>query len=338
MTAWVDVVARARGLATHLLPSGELHRLLRQPDLGALGEDLRRAGFPVAEGERDPAALEMAVRRRTAQALRLLARWCGPRSDMLAIIFEDEDRRSLRALVRGAAQGAPREARLAGLVPTPALPERSLAELARQASPAGIATLLTAWGHPYGPPLRIPAAAPYPDLLNLDALINRLFALRALAGARRDARRGELVEYVQQAIDLENTVTAVAITGQKDVVPKDLFLPGGKRIDIGVFETAAGRPDGRDAALILAAAFAGAPFAAVLRAARPATEPWEDALLRARVAALRREVRRHPLGPAMALYFALRLRVETTDLSRAIWGIALGAPPHVLAGALLAAP
>jgi vacuolar-type H+-ATPase subunit C/Vma6 len=162
--------------------------------------------------------------------------------------------------------------------------------------------------------------------------------LRALAGARRDARRGELVEYVQQAIDLENTVTAVAITGQKDVVPKDLFLPGGKRIDIGVFETAAGRPDGRDAALILAAAFAGAPFAAVLRAARPATEPWEDALLRARVAALRREVRRHPLGPAMALYFALRLRVETTDLSRAIWGIALGAPPHVLAGALLAAP
>jgi len=336
VTGWGDVLARARGLATHLLLRRDLDALVRAPDLATLGAELRRAGFPVEEGERAPAALELAVRRRAARALDILSRWCGPRTATVAILFEDEDRRSLRSLLRGVAQGAPQEARLTGLVPTPNLPERLLAELARQPTTAAVAALLTVWENPYGPALRSQAAPAYPDLLRLDLCVNRTFAARALAGARRAGRRGELVAYVQESIDLENVATAVAIAGAADVVPKALFLPGGRRVSIDVFETAVARGDPGAAAERLASAFRGSPFGPALLAARAQPALLEDELLRARIAALRRDARRGPLGPAPLLYFALRLRAESLDLSRTIWGLALGAPRSVLSDALLA--
>ena len=98
-------------------------------------------------------AFALAVRRKAAARMRLLARWAGGRDAVLAVVFEEEDRRSLRALLRGAVQGARAEERLEDLIPTPLLPERALAELARQARPAAIAALLTAWQNPYGPAL-----------------------------------------------------------------------------------------------------------------------------------------------------------------------------------------
>jgi vacuolar-type H+-ATPase subunit C/Vma6 len=331
VTSWGDVLARARGLATHLLQRRELDALVRSSDLATLGDGLRRANFPVAEGERSPAALELAVRRRAARALGVLARWAGRRAATLAIVFEDEDRRSLRALVRGAVQHAPAEIRLSGLVPTPTCSERLLAELSLQATAGAVATLLSAWGNPYGPPLRPLAVVAYPDLLRLDATINRTFAARALAGAASEA---ELLALVRESIDVENVLTAMAIAGTPppDVVPKALFLPGGRRVTIDVFETAVAGGAGR-AAERLAAALAGSGYARAV-AGPPAL--LEDELLRARIAALRHDARLRPLGPAPLLYFALRLRAESIDLGRTIWGLALGAPPAALADALLA--
>lgn len=333
MTDWGDVLARARGLATHLLPRRDLDALVRAPDLATLGAELRRAGFPVNEGERSPAALELAVRRRATRALAVLSRWCGPRSGTVAIIFEDEDRRSLRALLRGAAQSAPPEERVSGLVPTPNLPERLLGELARQPTAAAVAALLTAWGNPYGPALRPLAAPAYPDLLRLDQRVNRTFAARAAQGA---GHHRELIAYVQESVDLENAASAVAIAGAADVVPKEVFLPGGRRVSIDGFETAVARGDPAAAIDGLVPEFAGSPFAPALRAARATPALVEDELLRARIAAQRLAARRGPLGPAPLLYFALRLRAEAIDLGRTIWGLALGAPRSALADALLA--
>ncbi len=155
------------------------------------------------EGTASPAALELALRRAAADRLRLLARWCGPRVAILAVLFEDEDRRSLRALLRGSLQHAPAEARLAGLVPTPTLPERALRELANQATPAAVAALLTAWRNPYGSVLLAAASAAQPDLFTLELLVNRTFAARASRAARGT---GLLADYVRDAIDLENAV------------------------------------------------------------------------------------------------------------------------------------
>ena len=143
---WEDLATRARGLATHLLGRADLDGLARAESLDALADVLRARGFLPAGGPATPGALELAVRRMAGARLAVLAAWGHARNTLLAVVFEDEDRRSLRALLRGAVRAAPPEERLAGLIPTPGLPERALAELAGQPTPGAIAALLTAWG------------------------------------------------------------------------------------------------------------------------------------------------------------------------------------------------
>lgn len=327
-TLWGDLDARARGLATHLLRHAELEALAQAPDCAALAEALRRHGFPVEEGETEAAALELAVRRVAAARLRVLARWSGVRAEALTVLFEDEDRRSLRALVRGAVQGAPAEARLAGLVPTPTLPERALRELAERTKPAAIAALLTAWRNPYGSALLPVASAAQPDLFRLELLVNRTFATRALRAARGVSL---LAAYVRETIDLENAYTALvlAIEG-KDVTPRDAFLPGGERLSIAAFEVAAAAGDAAEAIRRLAASFAGTPIGRAFAACVEDPSQLEEAVLRARVRALVHATRVAPLGPAPLLAYALRLRAEMMDLRRIIWGVALAVPRAAL--------
>ncbi|HSB53273.1 MAG TPA: V-type ATPase subunit, partial [Gemmatimonadales bacterium] len=204
MTVWDDLNARSRGLSRHLLGRSTLERLARAPDLGALADELRHLGYPLpAEGKPDGAAIELAARRRVARQLAILARWAGVRRPALAILFEDEDRRSIVALLRGAVQHAPPELRLSGLMPTSILPERALEELSRQPTPAAVASLLLAWDHPLSSALLPHTGDPEPDLLHLEILLHRAFAERAHAAAKREGRHGPLVHYVERLIDLE---------------------------------------------------------------------------------------------------------------------------------------
>jgi vacuolar-type H+-ATPase subunit C/Vma6 len=330
------VNARARGLGTHLHGRAELEALTRAPDLPALAAELARRGYLVSEAGAEPASLDLAVRRWAAEELRTLARWTSRRPELGVVLFEDEDRRSLRALTRGASQGTGTELRLAGLIPTPSLPERALGELARQPSTAALAALLVAWRHPYGPALRADPAAAGPDLLRLEMELSRTFAARALAAAVKGGRR--LLAYVREVIDLENAYAALVLGGHRaDVVPKDLFLAGGARLSITGFELAVDAPSPALAGQRIAQAFTG------LRVARPFEQYGEDPgrlereVLRARIAALHAEERFDPLGPAPVLAYALRLRAQVVDLRRVIWGIALGAPHGGLAAGLVGA-
>jgi vacuolar-type H+-ATPase subunit C/Vma6 len=337
MTRWEDVAARARGLATHLLSSAELQVLSRAPDIPVLEAELRRLGFPLAgRGDLDPAELELAVRRWAAAALATLARWAGERATALAIIYEDEDRKSLRALLRGALCGAPADARLSGLIPTPALPERALEELARQVSVSAIVTLLQVWANPYGADLAAAARAAEPDPFAIDLALDRTFASRSLSAARRGGP--DLVAFVRESLDLANALTAVllAVAG-KDVVPKDAFLPGGVRVSIVTFEEAAAAGGPGLAGIRLARAFAPSPLASAFRDLAADPSRLEDELLRLRVQALRWRVRLSPLGPAPVLWFALRLRACVVDLQRIIWGAALAAPGADLVASLVTA-
>ncbi|HUL01820.1 MAG TPA: V-type ATPase subunit [Gemmatimonadales bacterium] len=325
---WEDVNARARGLATHLLRREALDALAQLPDLAAIGAALRSHGYPLEEGEAAPEALELALRRMAAVRLRVLARWSGSRVEPLAVLFEDEDRRSLRALLRGAVQGAPAEARLAGLVPTPALPERALSQLAALPTPAAIAALLTAWGNSYGSALLAVASGGEPDLFTLEVTVNHTFAARASGAAGRAPR---LAAHVRETIDLENAHTAILLaTEGKDVVPKDVFLPGGSRIAIADFELAASAGDVASAGRKLAAAFAGTPLAPPLAQLSHDPAALEDAVLRARIRHLTLMSRQAPLGPAPLLAYVLRLRAETVDVQRIIWGRALQVSPATI--------
>ncbi|HXF96363.1 MAG TPA: V-type ATPase subunit [Gemmatimonadales bacterium] len=337
---WEDVIARVRGLGTHLLERSRLEDLARAPDLAALGEALRGLGFLVEETAATPAALDLAVRRAAAAHVRVLARWCGWRAAILAVVFEDEDRRSLRALLRGAVQGASPEARLAGLIPTPALPERALQTLARESVPGRIAALLVAWGNPYGAALLPLAAAERPDLFRLEVALSRTVARRALAAAGRAGRRSELSGFVRETIDLENLYAALVLAAaESDVAPKDAFVPGGERISIADFEAAIALGGPAEAARTLAGAFADAPLlAAAIRRRAQSPGRLEEECLAARIAALRAAARRRPLSLAPVLLHALRLRAQLLDLRRAVWGLALGAPAATLAQDLVTVP
>lgn len=336
---WDDVNARARGLGTRLFTRGQLESLTRATDLAALTEGMRRLGLSVA-GEREvstPAELELAVRRWAAAALRTLARWAGPRVAALAVIYEEEDRKSLRAILRGAIRGAAADARLSGLIPTPGLPERVLAELARQPTAAAVAALLSAWRHPYGAVLAKAAGAGQPDPFALDVALDRAFAARALAAARRTG--GDLLAFVRESVDLTNALTALvlAVAG-RDVVPKDVFLSGGERITITVFEEAIALGEPGAAGMRLARGFAPGALAEPFRHLTRDFTDLEEELLRVRIRAIARRTRLSPLGPGPVLWFALRLRAQVIDLQRIVWGAALSAPHADLAAALVTAP
>lgn len=328
---WDDLNARARGLRTHLLTRRDLERLTQSPDLPALADGLRAAGFPVADADRfSPIGLELAVRRRAGAQLATLARWCGSRIDAAAILYDDEDRLTLRTILRGAAEGADATLRLAGTVPTPALPERALAELARQPTPRSIVALLSAWRHPCGPPLLAALGVGQADLLRLELALNRHFTERAL----RLARGGPVHGYVRDIIDVENTLAALVLAERvADVTPKEAFLHGGHRIGIVDFEEAVAA-GAAGAAARLARAFGDSPLARALAPAGGDAAAVETALLRARIAAQRSAGRRDPLGPAPLLAFVLALRAETADLRRLIWGVALDAPRALISAEL----
>ena len=124
-----DINTRARGLRTHLLPASELERLARATSLLALQRELSGLGYVRSDAPATAVSLEKAIRRYAAGQMGILDRWCtDDRRAALAVIFEDEDRRSIQAILRGAQQGTATEARMAGLVPTTSPPRKSPAD------------------------------------------------------------------------------------------------------------------------------------------------------------------------------------------------------------------
>jgi len=337
MTRWEDVNARARGLSTHLLSAAQLQLVSRAQVVPTLTAELRRLGFSLSGGGVcPPDELELAVRRWASAALATLARWAGRRVTALAIIYEDEDRKSLRAVLRGALCGAPADARLPGLIPTPTLPERALEELARQVSVAAVVTLLEVWGSPYGAALGAVARSAEPDPFAIDLALDRTFAARALSAARRGGP--DLLAFVRESLDLANAETALLLaTAGRDVVPKDVFLPGGVRVSIVTFEEAAAAGGPGLAGVRLARAFAPSPLGAAFHDLGSDPNRLQDELLRLRVHELQQRARLSPLGPAPVLWFALRLRACVIDLQRIIWGAALRSPGADLASSLVTA-
>jgi V/A-type H+/Na+-transporting ATPase subunit C len=324
VTTYDDVSARARGLATHLLAPEEWQALADVPDLPALAARLEHAREPLhlRSSTPDAALVERAVRRRAAKRLALLARWCGDRPALLEAIFGDEDRRSLRALVRGAAVAAPPEARLAGTISTPALPLRALETLAVQPSVPALAALLVAWRHPAASALEgAPRQGP-PDLLLLDSALTREFAARALAAARQgDAA---LRWHLGALVDQENVLAALALAESGvELEPAALFVEGGSVPLAAVERVARARP--RLPALQEAQqVFRGTVFEEAFT--EVVLSLLAQHLAAAHRAHLHAAARTDPLGSAPVLDYALRLRDEVERFQQLAWGLALDAP------------
>ena len=337
MSAWTEVAVRARGLGTHLVPRERLAALATVRPMSTLVSAIGEASPELARflppDASDAAAVERALRRAAAARLRVLRRWAtGRRARALAVLFDDEDRRSLRAIVRGALGDVPAESRLVGLVPTPSLPERALATLARQPTLGQVASLLRAWGSSYGNALESQASRPHPDPYLVQVALDQEFARRA-----RRASRGQRVlrRYVRLRIDGENSVTAVTIAGASlGQDANDSFVAGGRWLDRSLFVRAATCGIPEQSIELLAEELAATPMARLL----PTPTRWwsiEDATLRGLVRHYRALVRREPITLADVILYALRLRAEIRDVARLVWGAALEAPTSRAGGELV---
>jgi vacuolar-type H+-ATPase subunit C/Vma6 len=277
--SWPALVARARGLA---------------------GRRLAVRG--------DALEIEQALQVAARTELEILARWG---EDALVAIELDEDRRSLRTIIRGLAGAVVGERRLAGTVPTRSLPASVLAQLAAATSLAEIAGVLAKHRHPYAALVVGDGAV---DVLAIELALARRFTELA-----RGAGDSAMHAYASQVIDVENAAAAMLLAerGGK-LAPEDAFLGGGKRLDRAAFLAACG--DATHTRLALE--FAGTPLAQGVLATSPAA--FEDAALRWSLATQARLRLLEPDGLAAVLSLVVRRRVEARDLRRDAWRRALG--------------
>jgi vacuolar-type H+-ATPase subunit C/Vma6 len=332
---WGDVVARVAGLRARLLGRRELGALAQARDLGSFAATLEATGrLPVPVGAPlDPDQVERAIRRAAAAPLVVLSRWAGERAPVLAPLFDDADRQSIRALLRGAAAGAPSGERLGGLLPTAALPQRALEELAAQPSVLAVVTLLRAWRHPLAEALKDEARRPKPDLLNLEVALHRGFADRARASIRSapwaSSSRRHMSLYLARSTDVENLWTAMQLAGAASGSGHDHFIEGGRYLKRSAFDQAINSGSRTEGAEKIAAALRGTPLEPIA-GVRPDRAEREALVVELRLA--RRASWDDPLGLPRIIEFFLRLRAEARDLRTLLWHLALGAPagPEVL--------
>ena len=337
-TSEIALGARAKGLAQHLIGRETLDTLAEAEDLSAFARRLSRLGAaidPIGEPA-DVFAVERGVGRTTGRFLRTLYRWQEHTPGVLDVFAARQDHRSLRALLRGAAQGAPADARLEGLLPTPTLPQLALADLARRASPTEIVRQLVPLAHPDAPRLLPLVRKAHPDLLAIDFALVQGFAERA----GRAAASGDehLRDFVSTLIDLGNAQTAILIAREgRDAAPMDFFVHGGRWLTAGAFASAARADSPQRASMTIATALAGSP----LESLPPGTSEvasLDRAFLTSALERLTHAARIDPLSSAPLLRVLLLIEAQLRDVRNLAWGAVLGTPASLRKQQLVTPP
>ncbi|MBW2627907.1 MAG: V-type ATPase subunit [Deltaproteobacteria bacterium] len=325
-----DINTRARGLRTHLLPASDLERLARATSLFVLQRELSGLGYARSDAPATAMSLEKEIRRHAAGQITILERWCtDDRRTILAVIFEDEDRRSIQAILRGAQQGTATEARMAGLVPTRSLPERALLTLAGQPTPTDVIRMLALWSHPLATSLAAAASGPHPSLFEIEIELQRAFARRA--SARAHLGGSQLVEYVKQVVDVMNTWSALLHFVERDPSIVDMtFVDGGRWLTRDVFHKLMSLETRPQLEKRLAWELRKSALGSAFRHDIEDLAQLESAMLHAQIDWQNRAVRIDPSGAAPIIGFAIELRAEVLNLRRIIWGVALRAPAALI--------
>jgi vacuolar-type H+-ATPase subunit C/Vma6 len=324
---FTDLNARASGLRDHLFPRAELETLAALSDVSEVAHALAvNPRLPLAlSGDADLAQIEAAVRRTAAHYLRVLSHWCTDRPAALEVFEAQQDRRSVRALLRGAVQGASARARLVGLTPSTRLPERLLVRLARMATPREVLAHLFAAGHPYAESLLPLADAVRVDLVELELALIHACARRMRACVRAADRA--LRDYVREQIDFENAQTALLLCrGGHDLDVDACFVDGGSRLTRASFEVAARSSPDRCAPM-LAQALAGTALSPLFRSAPAPGAALDAQALTCLLSHYRRAALIDPLSSAPLILFMLRLQAQCQDLLGITYGVGLGLPP-----------
>jgi vacuolar-type H+-ATPase subunit C/Vma6 len=326
MSAELALVARARGLATHLLGREALESLADAADLPSFARALERTGRLEPLGEApDVSAIERSVRRTAAKYLHTLARWQESSPGVLQVFFAEQERRALRAFLRGAIQGAPAEARLAGLLPTPLLPTRALEVLARQPTPKDVVLQLVLLRHPDAQRLLPLTAKAHPEVFALEVALLRGLVERA--GQAAKAGDELLRDFVMERADLGNAQNALLLGGgPRDVDAATCFVDGGHWLSKDTFVTMAQAPSRPAALEACRKAFANSPLADAFPVGLDDAARVERRSLASTLERLAKASRAAPLGSATLLRFLLRLDAQSRDVRTLAWGAVLQAP------------
>jgi len=326
----IGLIARAHGVATHLLARRTLDSLATAEDIQALARGLVHQGTAIdALGEPvDVFAIERAVGGTANRHFGTLYRWQVRTPGVLDVFAAHQDRRSLRALLRGAAEGAAAAARLQGLFPTPSLPQLALLELARQSSPAAVVRQLVMLAHPDGGRLASVVQQSQVDLLAVDVALLRGFAERVVRiAARAD---DELRQFVSVLIDLGNAQSALLIAREPaDVNPPDLFVSGGRWLTQSTFVSAARAGSTQHALLVLTAALASSPMGPLLPVVPTDVAHLDRRFLITALERVTRAARLDPLSTASVVRVLLLIEAQSLDLRALAWGAAFGTPPSM---------
>ena len=335
----IALITRAVGLGRHLVARATLEALAEADDLPTFARDFSRLGTTIESiGEAATVfAIDRAVGRTAARGFRTLQRWQERPPGVLEVFAADHDRRSLRALLRGAAQGAPSAARFRGLISTPLLPQRVLTELARQASPAAVVGQLVIRGHPHAARLLPLVQETQPDLFALDVALLQGFAASASAAARTGDRT--LQEFVREHIDVGNAQNALLFAGgPRDVEAAHCFVEGGRWLSRNKFESGAAAVSQQAALGTLRTALAKSPLASALPVVASDVAHLDRAFLSANLRGLTRATRVDPVSTAALLRVLLRIEAQSHDLRTLAWGAALGSPPALRKQQLVTPP
>jgi vacuolar-type H+-ATPase subunit C/Vma6 len=326
MTYWGELAARARGLATRLLHPEQLGFLAAARTLAELASRLTGLGLvPAGDFSLGTPFLERHLLERYVAVLDLLADWAGERQPLLAPLFEEDACHALRQLLRAVAAGVAPSELPSMVLRFPGSPGLKLGELAAQPDLASVAALLIRWDVPYGSAVAAQAERQEPDLLALETALVRTWAARAVPVARRAGPAME--HYVTQAIDWHNAETALLLAARSEPLdPSTLFVDGGKALDAGLFYAAAGATSASRARSLLEASLRRTPLRAL------PGRPWlrSEPVLAALGQQQRLMTRQDPLGIAPVIWLVLSFRLETLQLRRLIWGVAMSAPEQRL--------
>lgn len=323
MTAWGEGVARARGLGTRLSSRADLVRFAGAPDVDALLRALADAGL-VPGTARDPLAAERALRRRRADLVARLLRHLPGQVEVLDPVLLDEDRRAILAILRSS--GEDPERTLAGLVPTPRLPEPILTTIAATPAPRTLGSTLVALGHPLGAAV---LAAADDGQAAIEGAVHRAWAARVRAAAR--GGDDVLWEFTQDLVDEANALSArVALAHPPGARDRDVFLDGGRHLGAAAWRGVLDAPDLERGLVALRRALPGDAVTDALVGPRPVL-----GVLRERLRRLTHTSRLRPLTTAPILTFLLRLRAEGLDLRAVLWAVTLKLPASRAVGLLV---
>lgn len=323
----IGLVARAHGIETHLLARETLETLADSDDVVSLSHRMSRlhAMIDPITAPRDVFAIERAIVNTARRHLATLRRWADRAPNALDVFTAYQDRRSLRALLRGAAAGAPVERRVASLLPTPSLPHDTLTSLARCATPTDVVRRLVDLGYDDATRLLAIVSGSSTDLLSVEIVLLRAFAERVARTAARgdDVLRG----FVESVIDVANAQHALLLAGEpRELKAGELFVRGGRWLSATAFVAVAAAPSAEAATAALAASVARSPLSSWLPVVTGALAHLDRAFLAGSLVQLTRAMRLDPLSSAAVLRVLLLIEAQSRDLRALAWGAALGAP------------